>query len=587
MASPLSFLVSRRQALLLYVLYGFTLIAVAGFGIFGLHPELLARWPQLVTFYAHSFKLFARLHVLLTAFVLFVYLTQHVGWRWVPAGLVIYGISLLSETLGTTYGLPFGQYKYTGLLGGKWFDRVPYLIPLSWFVMAVPCFGIARAAFPELKQRPIRLLLATYLLVVWDLSLDPAMSYLTAYWSWGERGPYYGMPLINLAGWALTGLVIMGALEAMQAHRWTASLSVRWLIAFYGAVLLMPLGMVAVAGLWGAVGATLAALMLASVLLWWPKRRKPEAARETALVKGQQAAFEADRSRFFANHARSFAFAARLFPRSVRQEVVLLYGFCRLTDDLVDGVETSSTGPAAIKARLDQWEQQVYKAYEGQPSGISWLDALMQRSRMAGLPWAVVQALFDGVRQDIGPVRLASYAELDRYAYCVGSTVGIWMCYLMKVSDPELLVRAEALGRAMQYTNILRDVGEDLQRDRIYLPAERMAAYGLDETALRKMQAQGLLMPAYVELLEELMQRAERDYEVAWEAIPALPPRLRAAIAVAADVYRGIHNVIRRNRYDNLRRRAYTSFVEKNKLAWNALWRLYRVDQRISVVHGV
>ncbi len=562
---------SSFDRLLLYGLYGFTIIAVAGFGIFGLHPELLARWPQLAGIYARSFTLFARLHVLLTAFVLFAYLIRRIRGRWVLAGLVVYGVSLLSETLGTTYGLPFGTYSYTALLGEKWFGRVPYLIPLSWFVMVVPCYVLARAAFPERRLWPARLLLATYLLVSWDLSLDPAMSYLTSYWIWGETGPYYGMPLINLGGWALTGLVIVGVLETMGAFHWTQPLRATWMAAFYGAVLLMPLGMVAVAGLWGAVVATVIALGMAAGVVWLMRRRKPRAAATT--LRTPQADFEQDSTRFFAAHARSFSFAAWLFPRVFRQEVVLLYGFCRLTDDLVDGA-LPQVLPQILQQRLDRWQQQVRAAYEGRPSGLPWLDRLMQRSRLAGLPWEVVQALLDGVRQDIGPVRLACYEELDRYAYRVGSTVGIWMCYLMGVCAPELLARAAALGRAMQYTNIVRDVGEDLRRNRLYLPADRMATYGLDISDLFRMQQTGILDSSYVVLLEECMQRAERDYEVAWEAIPALPPRVRNAIAVAAELYRGIHEVLRRNHYDNLTRRAYTTLPEKIGLSIAALRRL-------------
>ncbi|CAM3246273.1 carotenoid biosynthesis protein [Rhodothermus bifroesti] len=557
---------------LLYGLYGFTLVAVAGFGVFGLNPELLGRWPGLAPFYVRSFSFFARLHVLLTALVIVVYLARRVGLKWVPAAIVVYALSLLSETLGTTYGLPFGSYRYTALLGEKWFGRVPYLIPLSWFVMAVPCFALAYKTFPERRWFG-RVLLATYLLVVWDLSLDPAMSYLTSYWTWEEKGLYYGMPLINLAGWALTGLGIMITLELMRSTRWAVMLDARWMTAFYGAVLLMPLGMLAAAGLWGAVGATLGALALAWGIIRRGRRRL--AALGRSATSGEQAAqFENDPSRFFARHARSFAFAARFFPSSFRREVVLLYGFCRLTDDLIDAAERT-VSPELLHERFKLWQQCVQDAYDGRPSRLRWLDELMQRSRASGLPWVVVQALLDGVRSDIGPVRLRSYPELDHYAYCVGSTVGLWMCYLMGITEPNLLKRAEALGRAMQYTNIVRDVGEDLLRNRIYLPAERLAAYGLDEATLRQMQQTGILNPAYPMLLEEIMQRAEHDYAAAWEAVPALPSRMREAIAVALELYQGIHRALRRNSYNNLTRRAYISMIEKSALALHALWRLH------------
>ncbi len=107
------------------------------------------------------------------------------------------------------------------------------------------------------------MLLASLILASWDLALDPAMSYATNYWVWGEAGPYYGMPLLNLFGWYVTGLLLMGALAALRAESWIRPLPHRWLGGFYLANLALPLGMSAAAGLWGAVAATLAALGIA------------------------------------------------------------------------------------------------------------------------------------------------------------------------------------------------------------------------------------------------------------------------------------------------------------------------------------
>jgi uncharacterized membrane protein len=112
----------------------------------------------------------------------------------------VYLVSLGSELLGTTYGIPFGAYSYTALLGPKWFDRVPLLIPLSWFTMA---WAVWCLALPWAKGWAA-VGLGTALLVAWDLLLDPAMSKVTSYWVWGEVGRYYGMPWSNLAGWAIT-----------------------------------------------------------------------------------------------------------------------------------------------------------------------------------------------------------------------------------------------------------------------------------------------------------------------------------------------------------------------------------------------
>ena len=84
--------------------------------------------------------------------------------------------------------------RISDLLGVKWFDRVPLLIPLSWFTMAVPAFALSYFTFRHSSQVFVRIIFGALLLTVWDLSLDPAMSYLTTYWNWGESGPFYGMP---------------------------------------------------------------------------------------------------------------------------------------------------------------------------------------------------------------------------------------------------------------------------------------------------------------------------------------------------------------------------------------------------------
>ncbi|HSG46460.1 MAG TPA: carotenoid biosynthesis protein, partial [Longimicrobiales bacterium] len=142
--------------------------------------------------------------------------------------------------------------------------RVPLLIPVSWFLMSLPSWVVAQRALPGHRAR--RIGLAALFLVAWDLALDPAMSFLTPYWRWAESGPYYGMPWVNLLGWYLTGLVIMSVLDALGPRLGLATLPARWMLAYYGLVLLMPLGMVAAAGLWPAVVATVAGVGLCTFL---------------------------------------------------------------------------------------------------------------------------------------------------------------------------------------------------------------------------------------------------------------------------------------------------------------------------------
>lgn len=252
---------------LLWGFCGFVVFALLGYASFGVHPELLSHFPtSFAEFYGKAFILFSRGQIWFSGVALFAGLITFAGARWVLGFLAVYALSLASELSGTTSGLPFGPYSYTELLGTKWFDHVPVVIPLSWFTMALPGYIMACKLVPQ--RRWVRVLLASYLLVAWDLSLDPAMSFLTKYWVWGAEGPYYGMPLLNLFGWFITGLVLMLALEVLKTHQWAGLLPIRWVTCYYLAVLLLPIGMCAAAGLWWAVVLSLASLAIVLIPSW-------------------------------------------------------------------------------------------------------------------------------------------------------------------------------------------------------------------------------------------------------------------------------------------------------------------------------
>ena len=239
-------------------LYGIAIASVVGFGVFRAWPQLLATIPNAAAVYPRAFEFFPRAQILLAFGILAVYLTRQVGRRWIVPFIAVYLLSLGSELAGTTVGLPFGPYRYTEALGAKWFGHVPVLIPMSWFLMALPSFALASAG--HRTSRMARIVIGSLILLAWDLSLDPAMSAATAFWVWGEQGAYYGMPWLNLFGWFVTGLAIMVAFAALGVDRWTSRLSPRWLVAYYGANLALPVGLAAIAGMWIALAATVVAL---------------------------------------------------------------------------------------------------------------------------------------------------------------------------------------------------------------------------------------------------------------------------------------------------------------------------------------
>ena len=235
----------------------FTAVVLAGFASFGRHPELLARFPSSREFYPVAFEVFARGHVILAFAVLALLLGRRVGARWIPALAAAGTLSLGMELLGTATGFPFSGYRYTELLGYRVAGLVPVLIPFSWFMMGFPSYVLAR----RMVAGPLaRAALGSLLLVIWDLTLDPAMSALAPYWVWEADGDYYGMPLVNLVGWFGTGVLIMAGFDTVRAGEVADRIPARVMQVYYATVLALSLAMTLVAGYWLAVFLTVAAL---------------------------------------------------------------------------------------------------------------------------------------------------------------------------------------------------------------------------------------------------------------------------------------------------------------------------------------
>ena len=273
-------------------------------------------------------------------------------------------------------------------------------------------------------------------------------------------------------------------------------------------------------------------------------------------------------ARYFERNSRSFWFASAFMGREDRDRVAEVYAWCRYTDDIVD----RAVDPSEASARLARWAELSLAAYGGEVTGIALLDSLMGRMRVEGVRVCYAEALIRGVASDLEPRMFENLGEVHAYAHLVAGVVGEWLTEMQGVHDRWMLERAALLGRAMQLTNILRDVGEDWDRGRLYLPIDRLFNVGLvaeDVGALRARPER--IGRQWRALMEELMEVASRDYRAAREAIPLLPPQFGRAVSVAAMVYEGIHDAIRRNGYDNLTRRAVVSFPRKLALATRAL----------------
>lgn len=264
-------------------------------------------------------------------------------------------------------------------------------------------------------------------------------------------------------------------------------------------------------------------------------------------------------------HSSTFYLGSRLFRGERRSAVTVIYAVCRAGDDAVDEAPSVEAG----RARLDAWWAGVERAYAGRPDpesavevGLTWL---LERF---DVPRAAFDELRLGLASDLEPTDVADVDELMVYCRRVAGVVG-WLVAPVAGyrGGPDTLAQALALGMAMQLTNVLRDVGEDLRLGRCYLPADLRAKHGVDLVDLRE----GRVTPGYVALLEELADRTTALYREGWRGIPRLHGVAALGVAVAALNYEGILRKLRQNRYDNLNRRAYLRPVERIALIPRAL----------------
>ncbi len=216
-------------------------IAALIFGLAGLlialpHPEFWSNNPAGVEAFNFGIRYAGSLHILFGAATMLCFGLFFVGVRKTLIFFVASTtISLSMELLGTSTGFPFGPYAYTDFLGYKILDHVPYSIPLSWFYMGFTAYLLANLLVQRMgwrRQTLWSLLLGAYFLTVWDLALDPSMASNTLpvqFWVWHEAGPYFGMPISNLIGWSITGLIYMSVSRLLWRGQLDTKQLVSWL----------------------------------------------------------------------------------------------------------------------------------------------------------------------------------------------------------------------------------------------------------------------------------------------------------------------------------------------------------------------
>lgn len=256
-------------------------------------------------------------------------------------------------------------------------------------------------------------------------------------------------------------------------------------------------------------------------------------------------------------HSRTFHKAFSLLPDEKRQAVWAIYAFCRTVDDLVDEGVQPEKDIARFKGEFEQFLAGNYDREH-----FMWT-ALADVFNRYPMNQQAFHDMIRGQEMDLTVSRYETMEELLDYCYHVASTVGLMLLPVLAPEKTERL-RDDAiyLGLAMQITNILRDVGEDLGRDRIYLPAECMKRYGLTEEMLKA----ETVNPSFILVWEHLAKEAEELYKKALQSIDEYPVYSRTPVKGALYLYRAILSAIRRNHYQVFGKKHSISLKEKKQI---------------------
>ncbi|MDR2239430.1 MAG: presqualene diphosphate synthase HpnD [Zoogloeaceae bacterium] len=264
-----------------------------------------------------------------------------------------------------------------------------------------------------------------------------------------------------------------------------------------------------------------------------------------------------------AGSGSSFYYSFLFLPPERRRAITALYAFCREVDDVVD----EYADPRQAHEKLAGWRAELAETWAGRPSHPVTL-ALAAALRDFALPRELLAEIIDGMEMDLTQHRYADFKALRLYCYRVASTVGLLAAEIFGYTDRRTLKYAHDLGLAFQLTNIIRDVGEDARRGRIYLPADELERFGV--------RAEDILQTRYSDafrrLIEFQIERAEGYYAQALARLPAQDRRAqRPGLAMAA-IYRVLLHKIRRQGCRVLDRRATLPPAHRLWLAWRA-WR--------------
>jgi len=273
-----------------------------------------------------------------------------------------------------------------------------------------------------------------------------------------------------------------------------------------------------------------------------------------------------------ASNSKTFHAASLLLPPAVRAPATVLYGFCRLADDIVDVEGGRRLALTQLRRRLDG-------VYRGCPQPVPADRALAAVVAQYAIPRRLLDLLMEGLSWDVEGRAYETLGDLQDYAARVAGTVGAMMCLLMGVRDEPALARACDLGVAMQLSNIARDVGEDARMGRLYLPRQWLREAGIDpETWL----ATPRFEPALAGVVQRLLDAADGLYARAAAGVASLPLACRPGINAARLMYAEVGHEVGRAGCDSVNRRAVVPGGRKGWLLLQAAVALWPAQRRLG-----
>jgi len=269
-----------------------------------------------------------------------------------------------------------------------------------------------------------------------------------------------------------------------------------------------------------------------------------------------------------AKSGSSFYYAFRFLPLPQRSAITAFYAFCREVDDVVDEV----TDPGAAATTLAWWRREVASAYGGQPSHPA-LKALMPHTVAFGIEARHLLAVVEGCEVDLQQNRFLDFAGLTHYCHLVAGVVGEVACNIFGRSHARTVEYAHRLGLAMQLTNIIRDVGDDARRGRIYLPLDELKQFDVKVSELLTRKAPWGYSTRFTALMRFQAERAHRCYEQALALLPADDRRAQRPGLAMAEIYRTLLREIERDDFQVLHQRIALTPLRKVWIAMHTHWR--------------